>query len=287
MPTKTIPPNESLPRTSASLLAAGLEAYSHSKFVEALELLQTAARQAKLEPSYTLEAQVLIAQSKVYRDQGKPETALEHLDQALELVRVHGDVLIEADALNQRAGINHLNGEYARALKDLKLVLQVAKRFQDDTRAANCLINIGIISTKLGDYPRALAALSEAHALIRERLQDRGIESQCLINLGVLYENMTDDAKALETYQLVLTTLQGLENNVLEAITTNNLGYAYKRLGQLEDAAQSFETALVMAQKIKFPKVEISALDGLGQLQTSLKNFSTALEMLKVKLMHS
>jgi signal transduction histidine kinase len=278
MPTKTIPPNESSLETSASLLAAGLEAYGHSKFVEALELLQSVAKQAKLEASYTLEAQVLIAQSKIYRDQGRPETALEHLDQALELARNHGDVLIEADALNQRAGVNHLNGEYARALKDLNLVLQVARRFHDDTRAANCLINIGIVATKLGDYPRALAALSEAHALVRERLQDRGIESQCLINLGVLFENMNDDTKALETYQLVLTTLQGLENNVLEAITTNNLGYVYKRLGQLENAAKSFETALVMAQKIKFPKVEISALDGLGQVQTSLKNFSTALE---------
>jgi signal transduction histidine kinase len=278
MRTETIPAQESRLETSANLLAAGLEAYGHSDFQEALKSLTQAALHAKLEQSWNLEAQVLIAQSKVYRDQGKNETALEHLDAALELARVHDDALIEADALNQRAGVNHLNGEYARALKDLNLALQVARRFQDDTRAANCLINMGVVATKLGDYPRALAALTEAHALVRERLQDRGIESQCLINLGVLYENMTDEGKALETYQLTLTTLQGLGNNLLEAITTNNLGYVYKRLGQLEEASTSFKAALLMARQIKFPKVEISALDGLGQVETNLKNFKLALE---------
>ncbi len=278
MHTETIPDSESKLSTSAKLLAAGLEAYGHSQFQEALESLAQATVLAKLEQSWKLEAQVLIAQSKVYRDQGKNETALEQLDAALELARVHDDALIEADALNQRAGVNHFNGEYARALKDLMQVLKVARRFQDDTRAANCLINMGIIATKLGDYPRALASLTEAHALVRERLQDRGIESQCLINLGVLYENMTDDTKALETYQLTLTTLRGLGNNLLEAITTNNLGYVYKRLGRLEEASKSFKAALLTARQIKFPKVEISALDGLGQVETNLKNFKPALE---------
>ncbi len=278
MRTQTIPDRKSKLEVSASLLAAGLEAYGHSDFQEALQILMQTAQQAQFENAWNIQAQALIAQGKVYRDQGNPETALERLDLALELARVHGDALIEADALNQRAGVNHLSGEYARALKDLTQALIVARRFNDDRRAANCLINMGIIRIKLGDFPRALTAFSDAHVLIRERLNDRGIESQCLINLGLLYENMTNDTKALETYQLALETLQGLGNTVLEAITITNLGGAYKRLGQLENAWQKFETALAIAQQIKFPKVEFNALDGLGQIQTSLGNFDTALE---------
>ena len=279
MPTQTIPSHTHLPETSAArFLSVGLEAYGQSKFQEALELLIRATVEAKLEDSWQVQAQALIGQGKVYRDQGNPETALECLDQALELARLYNDPLIEGDALNQRAGVNHLNGEYARALKDLTLALQVARRYDDATREANCLINMGILRIKLGDYPRALAALSDAHALVRERLQDRGIESQCLINLGVLYENMTNNSKALETYQLALETLQGLGNHALEAITITNLGYVYKRLGQLSNAANSFEKALGVARDIKYPQVEIAALDGLGQVKTSLGDFKTALE---------
>jgi signal transduction histidine kinase/Tfp pilus assembly protein PilF len=278
MPTETIPTQKSRLETSVHLLTAGLEAYGHSDFELALEILIQTAQQAQFEDSWNIQAQALIAQGKVYRDQGNPETALEQLDCALELARVHGDALIEADALNQRAGINHLNGEYARALKDLTQALIVAGRFEDDRRAANCLINMGIIRIKLGDFPRALTALSDAHALVRERIHDRGIESQCLINLGLLYENMSDDVKALETYQSALTTLEGLENSVLEAITTTNLGYVYKRLGQLENASRSFEVVLLVAQQIKYPKFEIAALDGLGQVEASLGNFTTALQ---------
>lgn len=263
---------------SASLFMAGLEAYGQSNFARALVSFEQAAIQAKLEHSWKIEAQVLTAQSKVYRDQGKPEIALEHLDLALELARLHDDALIAADALNLRAGINHRNGEYARALKDLTQIFQVAQRFEDDTRIANCLINMGIIRIKLGDFPRALKALSDAHTLVREKIHDPGIESQCLINLGLLYENMTDDVKALETYQLALNTLHGLGNTVLEAITTTNIGGAHKRLGQLEEASTCFKDALLMARHIKFPKVEIYALDGLGQVQASLGNFDTALE---------
>jgi signal transduction histidine kinase len=278
MRTQTIPDRKSKLETSASLLEAGLEAYGHSDFEQALQLLMQTAQQAQFENAWNIQAQALIAQGKIFRDQGNPETALERLDQALELARFHDDALIEADALNQRAGVNHLNGEYARALKDLMQVLKVARRFEDNTRAANCLINMGVLSTKIGDYPRALAALSEAHALVREHLQDRAIESQCLINIGVLYENMTDDSKALDTYQAALDTLKGLDNDFLEAVTTTNLGYVYKRLGQLENASRSFETVLGVAQQIKYPKFEIAALDGLGQIQTSLGNFDTALE---------
>jgi signal transduction histidine kinase len=278
MPIESISSNEVMPETSASLLTVGLEAYGRSDFELALEILIQTAHQAQLENSWNIQAQALITQGKVYRDQGNPETALEQLDSALELARVHGDALIEADALNQRAGVNHLNGEYARALKDLTQALIVAGRFDDDRRAANCLINMGIIRIKLGDFPRALTALSDAHALVRERIHDRGIESQCLINLGLLYENMSDDVKALETYQSALTTLEGLENSVLEAITKTNLGYVYKRLGQLENASKSFEVVLLVAQQIKYPKFEIAALDGLGQVEASLGNFTTALE---------
>ncbi len=278
MRTQTIPDQKSKLEASASLLAAGLEAYGHSDFQEALQILMQTAQQAQFENAWNIQAQALIAQGKVYRDQGNPETALERLDLALELARVHGDALIEADALNQRAGVNHLNGEYARALKDLTQALIVARRFNDDRRAANCLINMGIICIKLGDFPRALTALSDAHALVRERIHDRGIESQCLINLGLLYENMTDDAKALETYQRALTTLEGLENSVLEAITKTNLGYVYKRLGQLENASRSFDVVLLVAQQIKYPKFEIAALDGLGQVELGLGNLTTALE---------
>ena len=280
MTKETMPSNQRLLETPATrFLNAGLEAYSRSLFEPALVHLIRATDQAQTEGAWQIQAQALIAQSKVYRDQGNPETALERLDQALEIARSHDDPLIEGDALNQRAGVNHLGGEYARALKDLTQALKVANRFDDATRAANCLINMGILRTKLGDYPRALAALTDAHALVRERLQDRGIESQCLINLGVLYENMTDDSKALETYQLALETLRGLGNNGLEAITTTNLGYVYKRLGQLENASKSFDTALLIAKQIKFPKVEIAALDGLGQVQTSLGNVGPALEL--------
>ncbi len=264
--------------TASALLARGLEAYGRSALEPALDWLIRAEQQARIETSWSVQAQALIALGKTHRDLGEPDRALECLDQALELAQHHNDPMIEGDALNQRAGINHLNGEYARALKDLAQALQIARRFNDERRVANCLINIGILSTKLADYPRALGALSEAHTLVRERIRDPGVEGQCLINLGLLYEMMGDEARALEIGELALETVSGLGNRMLEAITTVNLGYAHKRLGQLEAASHRFQGALELAVSVGYAKVEIAALDGLGQVQTSLGQTKVALE---------
>jgi signal transduction histidine kinase len=280
MTTATQPKHETISATPSALelLAAGLEAYGHAALEAALDGLNRAERQAQLEANWSVQAQALIALGKTHRDLGEPNLALECLDGALELARFHADPVIEGDALNQRAGVNHLSGEYAQALKDLGLALQIARRFNDERRVANCLINIGILSTKLADFPRALGALSEAHSLMRERIQDPSTEAQCLINLGCLYEGMGDHQKMLEAYQLALGTVSGLDNRLLEAITTVNLGYAHKRLGQLEAATQQFEAALELARKIGHVKVEIAALDGLGQVQASLGQTAAALE---------
>jgi signal transduction histidine kinase len=273
--------------TASALLAAGLEAYGHSRLEPALELLIRAEAQAQGESAWQVQAQSLIALGKTHRDLGEPNQALDCLDRALELARVHADPMIEGDALNQRAGVNHLSGEYAQALKDLGLALQMARRFKDERRVANCLINIGILSTKLADFPRALSALSEAYSLVRERIQDPNIEAQCLINLGNLYEGMGDHQKMIEAYQLALETVSGLDNRLLEAIITVNLGYAHKRLEQLEAALQRFEVALELARNIGHAKVEIAALDGLGQVQASLGQRAAALEFHFVALERS
>jgi signal transduction histidine kinase len=267
------------PNSAANLLAAGLEAYGQALLEEALELLERAEQQSKLEGSQPELAQTLIALGKVHRDLGEPTRALERLDQALELARSLSDRLLEADALNQRAGVQHSVGEYALALRDLELALTVAREFNDDRRMANCLINVGVIATKLADFPRALAALREAHCLVRDRIHDQNTEAQCLTNLGLLYEEMGDDQHALEACQLALEALAGLENRNLEAIITVNLGVVQQRLGQLVLAGASFEHALGLAREIGLAKVEISALDGLGQVHAELGQTARALEL--------
>jgi signal transduction histidine kinase len=95
----------------------------------------------------------------------------------------------------------------------------------------------------------------------------------------LVYEDMGDNTKALETCQLALQTVSELDNRVLQAITTVNLGYAHKRLNQQQAALQRFENALEIAREIKFVKVEIAALDGLGQLYNGLNNTTKALEL--------
>jgi signal transduction histidine kinase len=260
-----------------SLLASGLESYSHANLEEALQTLEQAQQQALLEKNWNMQAQALVALGRVYRDLGEPNKALVSLDGALELAQDNHDAVIEGDALNLRAGVNHLLGEYALALKDLSRALELAKHADDERRTANTLINMGILSTKLADYPRALTLLSDAHKRIRERLQDATLEGQCLVNLALLFEDMGNNAKALETCQLAKQAVSGLDNRVLEAITTVNLGYAHKRLGHVEAAQQRFEEALALAKDIKFSKVELAALDGLGQLYTSLGKPSKAI----------
>jgi tetratricopeptide (TPR) repeat protein len=264
---------------AASLLASGFEAYNQSNLEQALHLLEEAQQRARLEQAWDIQIRALIAQSRIYRDRGEPDEALSVLGEALELAKENKDRSLEGDVLNQRAGVNHSSGEYALALRDLTYSLELARAHQDSRRIANTLINMGILSTKLADYPRALAAFSEAHKRIREDLHDTLMEGQCLINFALLYEDMGDHLKALETCKAAQQTVAGLGKPMLEAITTVNLGYAYKRLEQFAAAQHNFEKALTLAKAMQFAKVEIAALDGLGQVHTHLHQSQEALAL--------
>jgi len=238
----------------------------NTKGKAAFVLFEQAKQQAKLESNYLLEGQALLAEGKLYRDNGELNAALICFDNAFDLAQENKDMLLEGDALNQRASINHLKGDYALAARDIQQVLIIARAANDTERITNYLMNLGILSTKLADYDLALKSLTEAHKLTREKLSSPLIEGQCLINIGLLYEDMGDNESALDACQQALEKLTQIGNKQGQAIATVNLGYAHKRLGHLNLSILKFQDARNLAQEINFPKVEIAAIEGYAEV---------------------
>ncbi|MEL7039273.1 MAG: tetratricopeptide repeat protein, partial [Cyanobacteria bacterium J06592_8] len=99
-----------------------------------------------------------------------------------------------------------------------------------------------------------------------------------LNNLGNAYRRLGQYQEAIEYYQQSLTIAREIGDRNGEAASLGNLGIAYRRLGQYEKAIEYYQQSLAIFQEIGDRKGVASSLNNLGNAYFSLGQYQKAIE---------
>jgi two-component sensor histidine kinase len=114
------------------------------------------------------------------------------------------------------------------------------------------LILESIVFQQTGPYAEGLPLAEKAANLYREAGYDKGLIS-AYTSTAILKEKMGDNRGALDHYQQTLAIAQRIKDQRSEALTLNNIGSTYSRLGEIGEAKTYIERGLALAQEMQNP----------------------------------
>jgi len=275
-----------------SLLGKALAQLKLHQQDEALGSLQQAIPLLRQTDELGKEASALVALQGISMARGEIGDALGYLNRALALSRQAGNLYAEANALYNLANIQKLRGELQRALESLESAFSINDRVGDGVGELSSLYGLGSIYHDLGELDKAREKYEQAlalaqtldamaawrgrllnnigwilyrqgegetaqdyfeHALVLslERKDSDGIAA-ALHNLGVAEVALGDPGDGLKALRQALELRQG-GSPYPWVQTLRELGTAYERLGEPEEAACSFQESLAIGKRIGAP----------------------------------
>ncbi len=228
-----------------------------------------------------IQTKVLIANKvvEILMMQGK----LDDADSKLKSIPETNSELGNAITLTNK-GFLYLNkGRYDLALENLRLALNKFQnsKNQNTKEAAKCLSTLGLVYGSTRKYKQA----EENHMMalqIREKLF--GAESEEVAasynDLGLIYLE-TDPDKSLEYFEKAQASYQKVhgQNHPKIAISSTNIGFAYRKIELFGDAIVNFENAKSIWGKI-YPNGhpnQALVLSYLGQTYRQMNDNKTAI----------
>jgi diguanylate cyclase (GGDEF)-like protein len=196
--------------------------------------------------------------------QSENQEALTSSLEALRLYELINDSAGQATALNTIGNVYHSLGDYENALRNHMKSLQIKETLQDKKGQAASLNNLGTVYQRLNDTSRALECYLKS-LKIREDIGDHSGEGGPLNNIGLIYQELGEYEKALEFY------FKGLDyetaSDGAHAILLMNIGNAYFRLGNLNQAADYLKRSLKVSQDSGDREAAATCLVNLGELK--------------------
>ena len=180
---------------------------------------------------------------------GRYEDAMERLKTGEKLLKNINEVDSTLQILTTRADILDRSGDYAGSLKVYEEALELAKENEVPEEAGKILTNMGIIYGQLLRFDDAKTSFSDAR-LMYQVLGDGLSEAKVVTNLGKLALEMKDTEKALEYFSESNETFVNYEQQRLEAVNLLSMAEALITTGNLDDAADAVEDALLMFREI-------------------------------------
>jgi signal transduction histidine kinase len=145
----------------------------------------------------------------------------------------------------------------ARALADVVKVEPGGKLNGD------ILMTQGAIALDKSQTQRAFGLFRQAHAIFL-KIGDTRAQAIALQNIGTIYSDAGDQRSVLRYYAEAAEVHPGDQG--LAQTAANNLGTAYKALGDMVRADSQFRQALALARTIKSPVLEVRALNNLASV---------------------
>ena len=170
------------------------------------------------------------------------------------LERVRADWL-EAEALGRLSQLDKAEAISARALATVERLKPRGKLHGD------ILMTRGAIALDQSRVRPAFALFQQAHAIFH-RLKETRSEAIALQNIGTIYGDAGDQRRVLHYYAQAAEVHDG--DPALSQAAANNLGTAYRALGDYSQANASFRRALSLARELGSPVLEARALNNLA-----------------------
>jgi tetratricopeptide (TPR) repeat protein len=149
-------------------------------------------------------------------------------------------------------------------------------------RTDELLMLFADVTTYLGDlrYDKQRERIPQLEAAIAaaRRQGQRLAEGVHLNNVGVAYKDLGDMHGALEYYQQARVIAQELRDRRLEGDTLANLGRSYLFLGKVQRALEYYQQAQVIADELNDHRLAGKVLNGLGLVYGDLGETQRAIE---------
>ncbi|NET57538.1 MAG: tetratricopeptide repeat protein [Symploca sp. SIO2E6] len=234
----------------------------------------------------------------VYYELGEYQQAIDSYQAALASAQEIEDRGGEGVTLNNLGGIYEKQQEYQQALDSYQQALTILQEVGDQKGEAVVLHNLGVVSEHLGASEQAVDYSEEAAAIWSELGVNKpglaitlNLEPLILPNsphaekkaqVVQLYQEGVQLAKrgqyppAIERFQEALGIARELGNQRQEWQSLNQMGLAYRSLGEYQLALDFFEQALVIHQQVSQDTGAIRF--NIGQVYSSLGDYTQALE---------
>ena len=229
------------------------------------------------DPTNDGKALTLSAMARLYS--GAYQDALREMETALDIARKTKDKAAEITRLNNVGTVYYFEARYADALQQYQAAMSLVEAAHGEDWVASrrqlSAANIATVYQKMGQYQRALDTYS--NLLKSSSALATAEQAQLLANMGTLYRRLGDPFKALDTYHAaqVLYRQHGMRNGEISVL--NNIGIAQGLdLGRLNDALQTFERALTMAETSQDRPVALHSLLYRAETEYRLNQFSKA-----------
>ena len=229
--------------------------------------LQGVAGQARIAPLVDL---------VVASRQEAPERALSAGDEALALLAQWPDPASEVRVLNEMGWAHMVLGRYDEATTVAGRGRALAEREGDSPGLARALNNLGVIARSRGEPGQAIVLFEQALVIERSLARPREIAG-VLNNLGVAHGfDLADYDTALRYTHEALRLRESLGEAQDIALSENNLGVLYARLGDRERALEHYQLALAVRRELGVPTRIAGTLHNLGDLALEAEDVATA-----------
>jgi tetratricopeptide (TPR) repeat protein len=212
----------------------------------------------------------------IYNDLGQYQEASRTYLTALSTLNQGADISFSGILFNNLGEVNRKIGTYSNALGYLTTAIGILP--DDSLDKASALNNLGLIYQEVGQFGLASSFFQKALE-IQQDAEDSNRLGTTLHNIGFLYDEQDNLAKAEEYYRRSLderaeSDIQDLRG---KAMTLNNLGLLYSRLGKHLEATQTIEEALGIVERLgDIPRLGI-IIDSMGTVYKNKGDYPAAL----------
>ncbi|MCC7446804.1 MAG: tetratricopeptide repeat protein [Anaerolineae bacterium] len=215
-------------------------------------------------------ANAMIALGGLYQDQGQTDKALEIFDQAIDAAG-EDNLSGRAQALRRIGNALQKQGNLQAALAKWNEALALFEQAGDTTQIARLLCDTGAarrslagINAALPDYERATTLLSS--------VQDPNTRGLVLSNVAILYTDLGEVETAQSFYQEAIQLARQSANRRAESLRLGNFAWFYTVTGQPQQGIKLLEEAIAISRQLDDPLLVAVQTNNLGQAYHELKD---------------
>ena len=206
-----------------------------------------------------------------------PSKAVEYAREALGLFALTPDPAARVRTLNEMAWAHMQLGQFSEASERAEQGRALAEVSRDGRGRARALNNLGVIAQRSGNATVAIGYFEQSLAIYRELDSQLDI-SNALNNLGFVHgTDLADYETSLEYHVEALRVREALEDENAVALSLNNIGIIYDRLGEHTRALEYFERSLALRTKTGAINRSAGTLSNMGDVYLETGDLPRAL----------
>ena len=220
----------------------------------------------------------------VYQVLGNAQKALDQYSKSLALFRSLGNRAGEAEDLNSIGSIYSFTGEFERSIEFYQQALALWRTSGNRAREALALNNIGQAYFASGERQKALDHYNQALKIWHD-VGDRRFEAVTLERIGTLYVQSSETQTALPFYEQALGLQRAAANRWGEAGVLANIGFAYVSSRNPQKALDYFAPALKLFVEVGDRRGEAKTRFGVARAERDLGNLVEARQQIETALL--